>query len=106
MWPGCSWNSSLTRAVARFITWAAEGRTASRFWKPSTCWRPWDSTLQYDYNPTNRIGDHICYISDLSKIRAHFPNWKLEYDLPKIVSEIVDRQLHLLKGQPAAARTT
>ena len=50
--------------------------------------------LQHDYNPTNRVGDHICYISDLSKIRAHFPNWNLEYDLPKIVTEIVDRQLH------------
>jgi CDP-paratose 2-epimerase len=63
-------------------------------------------SLQYDYNPTNRVGDHICYISDLSKIRSHFPNWNLEYDLPKIVTEIVDRQSHLLKGQPAAARTT
>ena len=62
--------------------------------------------LRYDYNPTNRVGDHVCYISDLSKIRSHFPDWNLEYNLPKIVTEIVGRQLHLLKGQPAAARTT
>ena len=53
--------------------------------------------LQYDYNPTNRIGDHVCYISDLSKLRAHFPQWQLAYDLPKIVAEIVDRQLQLLR---------
>jgi CDP-paratose 2-epimerase len=47
--------------------------------------------LRYDYNDTNRIGDHICYISDLGKIKNHFPNWTQEYDLPKIISEIVER---------------
>jgi len=59
--------------------------------------------LKYDYNPTNRTGDHICYISDLSKIRSHFPKWNLDYDLPKIVTEIIDRQLHLLKVHPKTA---
>src|SRR5438132_4279954 len=47
--------------------------------------------LKYDYNDTNRIGDHICYISDLNKIKSHFPNWTQEYDLPKIISEIAAR---------------
>jgi len=47
--------------------------------------------LRYSYNDTNRIGDHICYISDLSKVRGHFPNWKIEYNLPRILNEIVDR---------------
>jgi CDP-paratose 2-epimerase len=46
--------------------------------------------LKHSYKPENRIGDHICYISDLTKIRQHFPNWKLEYDLPRIIGEIVD----------------
>jgi CDP-paratose 2-epimerase len=45
--------------------------------------------LNYQYNPTNRIGDHICYISDLTKIHHHFPSWKLEYDLPRILQEMV-----------------
>ena len=49
--------------------------------------------LEYDYKDQNRKGDHICYISDLSKLRAHFPEWKLEYDLPRILSEIVERNL-------------
>jgi CDP-paratose 2-epimerase len=49
--------------------------------------------LEYDYKDQNRKGDHICYISDLSKLHAHFPDWKLEYDLPRIVSEIVARNL-------------
>ena len=51
--------------------------------------------LRYSYEPTNRTGDHICYISDLRKIRAHFPNWQLQYNLLKIISEIVERRLRL-----------
>ncbi len=47
--------------------------------------------LQYDYKPENRIGDHICYISDLRKLRSHFPDWNLSYDLPRILTEIVER---------------
>jgi CDP-paratose 2-epimerase len=47
--------------------------------------------LRYEYRDTNRIGDHICYISDLTKIKSHFPNWTQEYDVPAIVSEIVER---------------
>ncbi|MGH9682079.1 MAG: NAD-dependent epimerase/dehydratase family protein [Candidatus Acidiferrales bacterium] len=47
--------------------------------------------LDYTYDPKNRIGDHICYISDLTKIRSHFPNWKLAYDLPRILDEMIAR---------------
>jgi CDP-paratose 2-epimerase len=47
--------------------------------------------LRYSYKDTNRTGDHICYISDLSKLRAHFPNWKMQYDLPRILDEIAAR---------------
>jgi CDP-paratose 2-epimerase len=46
--------------------------------------------LNYSYKDANRIGDHICYISDLSKIHSHYPNWKQQYTLPKIIGEIVD----------------
>lgn len=47
--------------------------------------------LDYKYDPKNRIGDHICYISDLAKIRRHFPNWRLTYDLPRILDEMIAR---------------
>jgi CDP-paratose 2-epimerase len=47
-------------------------------------------TLKHSYKAENRVGDHICYISDLTKIYRHYPNWKLEYDLPRIVGEIVE----------------
>jgi CDP-paratose 2-epimerase len=45
--------------------------------------------LKYDYQDVARIGDHICYISDLRKLRSHFPDWRLEYDLPAILSGLV-----------------
>jgi CDP-paratose 2-epimerase len=41
------------------------------------------------YCEQNRIGDHICYYSDLRKLRAHYPDWKLTYSLPQIVAEMV-----------------
>jgi CDP-paratose 2-epimerase len=37
----------------------------------------------------NRIGDHICYYSDLRKITAHFPGWRITRSLVDIFREIV-----------------
>lgn len=48
--------------------------------------------LKHSYVDENRRGDHICYISDLTKIKAHFPNWRQEYDLKRILDEIVAKQ--------------
>jgi CDP-paratose 2-epimerase len=48
--------------------------------------------LKHSYRETNRVGDHICYISDLSKIKRDFPNWKMKYSLERIVEEIVAAQ--------------
>jgi len=46
--------------------------------------------MKYTYVDENRVGDHICYYSDLSKIRSHFPQWSLTRSLDAIVREIVD----------------
>lgn len=48
-------------------------------------------TLNVSYSDRNRTGDHICYISDLTKIRSHFPDWKMEYNIERILEEIVAR---------------
>lgn len=40
------------------------------------------------YKKTNRIGDHIWYISDTSKFKKHFPKWKQLYDIDKTIEEI------------------
>jgi len=41
------------------------------------------------YVDKNREGDHICYISDLAKMRSHYPSWDLTKSLDDIFSEIV-----------------
>ncbi|OIP58230.1 MAG: NAD-dependent epimerase [Candidatus Levybacteria bacterium CG_4_10_14_0_2_um_filter_36_16] len=40
------------------------------------------------YSSSNRIGDHIWYISDISKFRKNYPKWEYEYDNDKIIEEI------------------
>jgi len=44
----------------------------------------------YQYSDQNRSGDHMCYISDLSKMRAHYPNWDITKDLKTTFIEIHD----------------
>jgi CDP-paratose 2-epimerase len=44
--------------------------------------------LNYSYSETNRIGDHIWYISDLSKFKTHYPEWDWTYDLKETLSEM------------------
>lgn len=44
----------------------------------------------YDYSDVNRQGDHICYISDLSKMKAHYPNWNITKSLKDTFIEIYD----------------
>lgn len=44
--------------------------------------------MKYQYSDDNRIGDHICYISDLSKLREHYPNWDITKNLKTTFEEI------------------
>ena len=39
-----------------------------------------------------RIGDHIWYISNLSKFKNHYPNWKQKYNTKKIIEELIEYQ--------------
>ena len=42
------------------------------------------------YVEQNRIGDHICYYSDLRKIRAHYPTWDISVSLEETVHQIIE----------------
>ncbi|NND06800.1 MAG: NAD-dependent epimerase/dehydratase family protein [Saprospiraceae bacterium] len=44
--------------------------------------------MQYEYQENNRIGDHICYISNLSKMRTHYPNWDITMGLKDTFEQI------------------
>ena len=45
--------------------------------------------LDYNIIDTNRIGDHICYITNMDKFKTHYPNWSHQKDLDTTIQEIV-----------------
>ena len=45
-------------------------------------------TLSWSYSDTNRVGDHIWWVSDLAKFGAHYPDWTIRFDVPAILREI------------------
>ena len=47
--------------------------------------------LAWTYTETNRIGDHIWYISDTGKFKTHYPDWIQRYDLRTLVVEMYER---------------
>ena len=46
--------------------------------------------MKWVYNETNRIGDHICYYSNLTKMKAHYPQWGITKSLGMVFKEIVE----------------
>ncbi len=46
--------------------------------------------MKYSYSDQNRIGDHICYYSDLRKMKSHYPNWDITKSIGDIFNEIYD----------------
>jgi len=44
--------------------------------------------INYSYEEGNRIGDHIWYISDVSKFKNHYPSWNYKYDLENTLIEM------------------
>ena len=47
--------------------------------------------LTWSYDDTNRIGDHIWYISSLKRFRGDYPEWKPQYSLDALLQDIYDR---------------
>ena len=60
-----------------------------------------DKKIKWTYVEQNRIGDHICYFSDLRKLRSHFPDWKITRSLTDICNEIISSQRALSREQGA-----
>ena len=46
--------------------------------------------LDYEYVETNRIGDHICYYTDMSKFKRDYPGWDISTSLDDIILEIFE----------------
>ena len=51
--------------------------------------------LDYTVSENNRAGDHIWYISDVSKFRNDYPDWNYKYDIDMIIDEMISSELKL-----------
>ena len=74
------------RGLRRCTTSAAERIIPVRFWRPFR----WSRSLparssKYTYVDQNRIGDHICYYSDLRKMKEHYPDWTITRPLRRCI---------------------
>jgi CDP-paratose 2-epimerase len=49
----------------------------------------YDLELNYTLSDENRVGDHICYYSDMSKFKCDYPSWKIQHSLKDIIREMV-----------------
>jgi CDP-paratose 2-epimerase len=49
--------------------------------------------MNYSLSEENRRGDHIWYITDLSKFKSHYPRWDITYDVICILNEIYEQNI-------------
>jgi CDP-paratose 2-epimerase len=59
--------------------------------------------VNWTYDAQNRIGDHICYISNLNKLKTHFPAWSITRSLPSIVEEMIHAEERKIERQRPAS---
>lgn len=45
--------------------------------------------MDWTYVDDARVGDHIWWISDVTKFRSHYPDWRVRYDVPAIIAQLV-----------------
>jgi CDP-paratose 2-epimerase len=51
------------------------------------------------YSEHNRVGDHICYYTDIRKLRSHYPSFRVRVSLDEIIEEMVTRAKLGTRGQ-------
>jgi CDP-paratose 2-epimerase len=52
--------------------------------------------LEFEYVDKNRIGDHIWWISDVSKFKSHYPGWDYRFGIEDTIREIYEIQKDIL----------
>ncbi len=60
------------------------------------------SKLNWTYTEDNRIGDHIWWISDIGKFKAHYPGWVQTYDVEAILTEIYQNNVERWRADASA----
>ena len=59
--------------------------------------------IEYSMSDQARAGDHIWWISDVRKFQNDYPQWSYQYDLTRIVGEIIDAMCERIKINAATA---
>lgn len=54
----------------------------------------------------NAIGDHIWYISDTRKFRSHYPEWRQQYDLHRLLDDIYEKNVERWAREPVDVELT
>jgi CDP-paratose 2-epimerase len=62
--------------------------------------------MRYTYVNDNRIGDHICYYSDLRKMRSHYPNWDISVTLEETIAQIVESWQQRIQSEQKLVTTS
>jgi CDP-paratose 2-epimerase len=57
--------------------------------------------MKWRYVDQHRIGDHICYYSDLRKMKSHYPAWDITKPLNSIFEEIAESYMERLGTKTA-----
>jgi len=60
--------------------------------------------MDWEYDPANRTGDHIWWITDITKFQSHYPGYELKYDSEGILSEIHDTYCERWRGVSRTAQ--
>lgn len=80
--PGAVYNIGGGRCNAASVLESIDiiNRLSGRNWK------------NYTYTPENRSGDHMFYISDLTRFKIQYPSWNIRYSLKDIILQIIQSQ--------------
>jgi CDP-paratose 2-epimerase len=57
--------------------------------------------LSTEYVDENRVGDHICYISDLTRFTTDYPSWELTVSLDEILDQLAEAATAQAAAQPS-----
>jgi CDP-paratose 2-epimerase len=58
--------------------------------------------MNWSYSETNRVGDHLWWISDVRRFQNHYPDWRLTYDVSRILREIYENNVDRWVGEVMA----
>ena len=70
------------------------------------CEKITNKKMSWTYSDENRAGDHIWWVSDISKFKKDFPSFDLEYNVPQILQEIYDQNVERWNAETALSSST